>query len=291
MVIFLRVIAFLCTCYGLATFVSLNSTITHLDEDRTELINELEKDNPNKERVADRKEWIQFLEKDFDSRSSIITGVVSIVLSFLISDLSKYLKNRNQARAAQKTPDSANQVSRVSDSYRKMSVELQSVSLEEKILLKRMLELYLYDLSGFESTDLNEQGEFGYSYLDHYWTESERHPLFVKADGKTVGFILLNRFGYSEKIDYSVAEFFILKKYRKSGAGRAAARAAFEKFHGFWEIRTHENNDVAKKFWRRTIEEYTNGEYSELPYGLKDWSGPIWTFETQDPQKNNGIKN
>ncbi|MBK1875766.1 GNAT family N-acetyltransferase [Pelagicoccus mobilis] len=165
-----------------------------------------------------------------------------------------------------------------------MKIELQLVPFEEKPVLKRMLELYLYDLSEFESTDPNRCGEFGYRYLDHYWTESERHPYFVKVDGKNVGFVLLNRFGYSESLDHSVAELFIMRKYRKIGVGRSAALAAFETFHGFWEIRTHEKNEPAKRFWRRTIDEYTNGAFTEFSDGLKDWKGPVWTFENKKSQ-------
>lgn len=129
-----------------------------------------------------------------------------------------------------------------------MKFELQQASFDEKHLLRRMLELYLYDLSEYEQTDLNVHGEFGYRYLDLYWIEPERHPFFVKIDGKLGGFVLINRFGYTEGLEYSIGDFFIMKRYRRNGIGRTGALEAFGKFHGLWEIRTHGRNTAAKAF-------------------------------------------
>lgn len=166
----------------------------------------------------------------------------------------------------------------------KMKIELQLVPVEEKQVLKRMIELYLYDLSEYDPLALNGYGEFGYRYLDHYWTEPERRPFFVRIDGKLGGFVLLNRFGFTDGLDCSIAEHFIMRNYRKRGVGRRVAFEAFDRFRGLWEVRAHARNEVAKAFWRSVISDYTDGSFSELEKGLKEWSGPIWTFDNTTSQ-------
>lgn len=73
------------------------------------------------------------------------------------------------------------------------NLEILHASLEDKPLIQRMLELYLYDFSVFDQSDLNEHGHFGYPYLDLYWTEQGRHPFIVRVDGKLAGFVPVNR--------------------------------------------------------------------------------------------------
>ena len=39
-------------------------------------------------------------------------------------------------------------------------------------MLRRLIELYRYDFSEFDQADLGPHGDYGYRYLDHYWSES-----------------------------------------------------------------------------------------------------------------------
>ena len=99
-------------------------------------------------------------------------------------------------------------------------IEIQPAKFEEKQLIIRLLELYSHDLSEYEGSDLNEHGEFGYKYFDQYWGEADRHPFLVRFDGNPAGFVFVNKFVYSEGIDYSIAEFFVVRKYRRKGIGQ-----------------------------------------------------------------------
>lgn len=162
-----------------------------------------------------------------------------------------------------------------------MIVELVEVTFDHKSVLRRLLELYQYDSSEFEYTDVNSNGEFGYKYLDHYWTEPHRTPLFIIADGKYAGFVLLSRCPAclsQGNETMSVSEFFVMRKYRRKGIGRAAAIKAFRKFPGLWEIRQVERNLPAQKFWRKIIGDYTDGDYKEEVLDNDHWKGPIQTF-------------
>ena len=98
-----------------------------------------------------------------------------------------------------------------------MKIEILPASISEKSVIKQMMELYLYDLSEFFNVDLNEHGHYEYSYLDHYWVEEVRHPYLVKVERKLAGFVLVNQSTNLPGSQYCMAEFFILRKYRKKG--------------------------------------------------------------------------
>ena len=149
----------------------------------------------------------------------------------------------------------------------------------QKATLRNLIELYKYDFSEFDPDDVNENGLYDYMYLDHYWTEEDRHPYFIRVEGLLAGFVLIREVGQIDStIIYSVAEFFVMKKYRKQGVGQYAAVELFNKYRGFWKVAQIESNIPAQIFWRKTIERYTNNNYQEIRED--DWEGPIQTFST-----------
>ena len=161
-----------------------------------------------------------------------------------------------------------------------MNTEVIEAIISDKTVIRNMMELYNYDMSEFEESDLDEHGLYGYNYLDNYWTEKDRHPFIIKVDGKLAGFILVNKYSGDniKSIDYSIAEFFVLKKYRRSGVGRISAVDVFSRFHGLWEVKELSKNRNSHVFWRKVIGEYTSNNYQELSNSNRDWQGPIQKF-------------
>ena len=118
-----------------------------------------------------------------------------------------------------------------------MKAEIHPAALSDKPVLRNLLELCQHDYSEYDDQDLDENGLFGYRWLDHYWTEPERHPFLVRVDGRLAGFVLVRQIGTSqEQPVYSIAEFFILRKYRRRGVGRQAAWSVFDRLPGRWSI-------------------------------------------------------
>ena len=158
-----------------------------------------------------------------------------------------------------------------------MGIELVKATIQQKVVVKHLLELYKYDFSEFDNEDVDEQGVYGYTYLDNYWTEpDERFPFLVKVDGKYAGFALIRKIKKGSEFYYSMAEFFILKKYRKKGIGKQVAFQLFNLFPGIWEVAEIEENISAQKFWRKVISEYTNNDFNE--FEKDDWQVHIQTF-------------
>ena len=105
-----------------------------------------------------------------------------------------------------------------------MHTTLHPVPREERHILGNLLEKYLYEFSQYELLAFNEEGLFGYDYLDNYWTEADRAAYFIRVEGRLAGFVLLYR--HAERrdrpVDWSVAEFFVAYPYRRRGVGSAA---------------------------------------------------------------------
>jgi predicted acetyltransferase len=160
-------------------------------------------------------------------------------------------------------------------------ISIHKVEYDQKTTLRNLLELYKYDFSEFDPEDVNENGLYDYMYLDHYWTEEGRHPFFVRVDGKLAGFALVRAIGSKEhnQTIYSMAEFFVMKKYRQLGVGQHAAIEVFNRFSGIWKVAQIETNKPAQIFWRKTIGKYTNNNYQEVRED--EWEGPIQTFSTE----------
>lgn len=151
-------------------------------------------------------------------------------------------------------------------------MELIKVSFEKKMILRNLMELYQYDMSQFEDdneNDVNEYGLFDYMYLDHYWTEEGRIPFFIMKSGKLAGFVLVRELTAASNCKspkFSIAEFFILRKYRRQGVGKEVAYKVFEMIKGSWSVSWLEKNLPAKVFWTKAIMEYSNGICSEAVY-------------------------
>ncbi|WP_353047771.1 GNAT family N-acetyltransferase [Planococcus sp. ISL-109] len=162
-----------------------------------------------------------------------------------------------------------------------MKLEIFQPTIEQKDVLRNLMELYQYDFSEFEAEDIDEDGLYGYKHLDYYWTIPTHFPFLIKVDGKIAGFALVREIASEDSNCSSylkICEFFIMKKYRKQGTGKQAAFYLFDLFLGVWEVAELETNLPAQRFWRKVISEYTNNNYSEI---RKDhWHGPIQRFLT-----------
>lgn len=143
-----------------------------------------------------------------------------------------------------------------------MNVELKRANVEDKEILRNLLEKYDYEFSQWDGRDVNKLGLYGYDYLDNYWTEENRWAFFIVVDGNLAGFAMVNDYPEAnEETDYSLAEFFVMYKYRRCGVGKFAAAKVFDMFHGKWQLKRHPKNTASVHFWNTVILEYTEGRY------------------------------
>jgi predicted acetyltransferase len=150
------------------------------------------------------------------------------------------------------------------------------------VLLQNLAQFYSYDFSEVLEMHVDEDGRFGDVDLTPYWVDEWRHPFLLRVDDKLAGFALISE---RSKITgtsgvFDMTEFFVLRRFRRHGVGRAAAFAAFDRFEGPWEVRQRVENPDATAFWRRAISDYTHENYEEIRWERPGWSEIVQRFST-----------
>jgi predicted acetyltransferase len=168
-------------------------------------------------------------------------------------------------------------------------VVLNSATSADAELLSNLLELYIHDLSAaFPDVELGADGRFGYLPLALYWSQPERRFAFlIRCDDRIAGFALVTR-GSPATDDpdvFDVAEFFVLRRYRRAGVGRQAAERLWKRLPGRWIVRVFEGNSGAVPFWSRVIEGFTGKAATviERPGHPTGWR--VFSFEGACPPK------
>src|SRR3954447_13292802 len=117
-----------------------------------------------------------------------------------------------------------------------MNFELIHASQGYKGVINNLMQFYMYDFSAYVDLDLEEDGFFQtYPNLEDYWIERDKKfPYIIKKNEKYVGFVLVKTIG-AENNYFSIAEFFIMKKYRRTGIGKTVAVQLFDLHKGQWE--------------------------------------------------------
>lgn len=139
----------------------------------------------------------------------------------------------------------------------------------------RLFELYTYDFSEFMDIHVDDQGRYGYPNFDAYFSDPCYYSYFLLVEDKLAGFAIVK---YDGPEQYSMNQFFVMKKFRGSGAGRLAACELFNRFKGKWKVAQITRNTPAQLFWRKVISACTNGDYSETVRNDQEWRGPIQEF-------------
>jgi predicted acetyltransferase len=163
----------------------------------------------------------------------------------------------------------------------KVSVEPAPESARE--IVANLLELYLHEFSDMDGREIGEDGRFGYASLGAYWTDPGRYPFLIRVDRKLAGFAMVmeHRILDALRPGHLIAEFFVLRPYRRRRVGTTAAFQLFDNFPGLWWVGEHKANLPALTFWRAVIDQYTCGSYREETWQEPDGEqGLAQVFET-----------
>ncbi|UHA72748.1 GNAT family N-acetyltransferase [Paenibacillus sp. 481] len=147
-----------------------------------------------------------------------------------------------------------------------MSIQLSiHPALEsEQAILANLIQMYFYDFSEYNDDDLIADGTYGpYPELEQYWKDSVKFPYLIRVNEQLAGFALVEYMEKEEQGTYFLHEFFVVKKYRRTGVGKQAAQWLFDEHRGNWEMYQLVRNTPAQLFWNKVIGEYTNNTYTE----------------------------
>ena len=167
-------------------------------------------------------------------------------------------------------------------------IEILPATTEQEPVLANLLELYAHDFSELSDLKIGVDGRFGYDRLPLYWRESNRFPFLVKANGDLAGFVLVQQgsqvSGAGEIWD--MAEFFVLRGYRRHRVGVRVAHDVWRMFTGRWEVRVTDKNLVARAFWKHAVSEFTGVRAGSV---LSEVAGKRWhvfSFISNAPPNN-----
>ncbi len=164
-----------------------------------------------------------------------------------------------------------------------MKLEVIPAAPDQEPILANLLELYAHDFSEFHNLELGPDGRFGYKHLSLYWREPGRYPFLAKVDGQLAGLVLVKRMeeGSGNEVVWDMAEFFVVRGYRRRGIGTGVAHEVWRRFPGRWQVRVMESNGAAHRFWTQAISEFV-GEVIR-PLSVED-DGERWhafSFESR----------
>jgi predicted acetyltransferase len=169
-----------------------------------------------------------------------------------------------------------------------VKVEIIPALEEQEPILANLLELYAHDFSEFIDLKIGADGRFGYKHLPLYWKESNRYPFLVTLNGHLAGFVFVR--GGSEISNdtdvWDMAEFFIVRGYRRLGIGTKVAQEVWEKFPGKWEVRVIDRNQRAMKFWGCAISEFVGKEIDSVPLDQEGEGWHVFSFESERTATN-----
>ncbi len=166
-------------------------------------------------------------------------------------------------------------------------VTVTAAAATQRPILDHLMQLYLHDFSEFAPIgsahgEVDADGRFADERLDSYWQEGGRIPLLIRADDRLAGFALLNQWSaLGLPLDRAMAEFFVLRKYRRVGVGTRAALLLFHRFPGGWEVPVAWYNQPALRFWRDVTHVAAAGHVEECAGDGERWSGTVLRFSTR----------
>ncbi|MCM2387548.1 GNAT family N-acetyltransferase [Streptomyces albipurpureus] len=147
-----------------------------------------------------------------------------------------------------------------------MRVEVVPAAERDRNVLGNLLQLYLYDFSELRDLDVTPQGRFAYRFLDHYFREDDREACLFKVSEALAGFSMTRQL---EDGSREMSEFFVLRRHRRHGLGKAAAQQVLRRHPGHWTLSFDRANQAAAHFWPPLV--------SHLA------SGPVHSRETTPP--------
>lgn len=166
------------------------------------------------------------------------------------------------------------------------AIELEPVGRDRRETLVNLFQLYAHDFSDqWWDRPEGELGEDGrleeYGLLDNYWSKPRHEAMLIRKNGRIAGFVFVNDYSHSRlPLDYQIAEFFVARKHRRGGVGKAAALEVIRARPGLWEIAVARRNEGAKPFWRAVAHAVAGEAVGEIDQNDDRWDGLILRFQS-----------
>lgn len=128
-----------------------------------------------------------------------------------------------------------------------LSLGIRPAGEEDRTTLESLVQFYLYDLSQAGDWDVDDTGRFENRPIQGLWMDRHRQPFILSASHKIAGFAIVTVDEAGTGFD--MTEFFILRKWRRSGVGTRCARTLITDRPGTWTIKPFAPYPPAEAFW------------------------------------------
>lgn len=146
-------------------------------------------------------------------------------------------------------------------------IKLIPATLADHPAIQNMARFYVYDMSEYlgnvEGWEIPEDGMYECIDLKKYWADENAFPLIIRYENELIGFAIVDKKGSESSVDFNMAQFFVARKFKHQGIGRYIAEQCFTKFAGVWEVMVMPGNEGAYRFWRSTIKNFSNNQFTE----------------------------
>ena len=166
-------------------------------------------------------------------------------------------------------------------------LRVEPASSDERAIFDNLMQLYTYDfephIAGRAEGEIRADGRYpDEPFLEAYWREEGRFPYLFRVGDVLAGFALVNRhFKLQPPADWAMGEFYVHRRHRRHGVGRAAAHHIFAERPGRWELSVMRANLSGQGFWRNTITAYPTVSDVVVEDGAPSaLGGPIHRFTT-----------
>jgi predicted acetyltransferase len=146
----------------------------------------------------------------------------------------------------------------------------------QKTVIARLLQLYIYEFTTYLPFAIGSDGLYEYRYLERCWRQ---HPYMIYSGDEIAGFAFV--------IDscpitgaspcFFMAEFFVMKAYRRHGVGSDMCNEIFAIHRGKWHVGVIEPNEQAMAFWK-TIAAKRSATTSRHEHDDRRWL--VYEFQT-----------
>lgn len=149
-------------------------------------------------------------------------------------------------------------------------INLIPIRHDDYAAVQNLARFYVYDISkhcGIAEDAFDwafpENGLYECFDLSKYWTDTNCKSFLIRINGELGGFVIINKPDVSPGTDWNMSEFYIVAKFQGKGVGQHVAVQIFEQFKGSWEVLQLPSNKPAIAFWKKVVNTYTKGDYSE----------------------------
>ena len=142
-------------------------------------------------------------------------------------------------------------------------LSIVKIGPESDLLLRNLFEHYIHDMAEWFEIDTKADGS--YSYDTSVIWQNGYDAYLAKIDDSIAGFAIVGSAveWLGNVRAHDMREFFVIRRFRRSGFGERMATLVWNERPGEWLVRVLESNAPAVLFWRTTISKHSHGSYAE----------------------------